>query len=592
MKFSPGRQLLRNLGYAEEVVMRVSTSKQEAAFDFEDGVLDVAPIHGAGEGASGGPEMYRISIGAEMEWFLESKVKLSAHDLKSLCNLVARMAPVGSTAHLQADGHVAGTVFVGLILAFSDTRIPVNLVSGDIGCGLTLIPVVNQAGVHLTDNGDMDYYTYVLGCIRRSLKRGKIAEQGLTNSQYLPQASAFYGESELPAWLDEMKFILDTIGIDYHSKHRGNVLEYIGTFTQSLGSSGNHFMELATDVHNKHWIVIHSGSRALGAIVYQAIAEACRLVNDDYEIATGPLAVFYARAYAVLNKFAKMNRVACAVAVLDDMGLETSAERLRAAMERSEVFGPAVARFDGMEASSFLTLLGGLTHNGLKAFVNESERKIMYVLSKGAIAVDRHSSSAIVALRAGEGCIVFTLADPTCPWKEVPLDQIRTRGFDAFEQVFPDATNREDVLFAGHGAGRSQSASATARGSTFDDMAAFFARNEMVANIAPGVIGDNPEIAYKSTAEILPHLPLHKACTTSTLRTRVSHKEGLSFKKAETADCAEYAQRAYSQTRMGSLWMDWNLIRSNMTDELFATVTAERDALFASLHARYHARAE
>ena len=52
---------------------------------------------------------------------------LNDEDLRKLAHLVARLAPAGSTARLQADGHNAGNVFVGLIVAFEDERVPVSL---------------------------------------------------------------------------------------------------------------------------------------------------------------------------------------------------------------------------------------------------------------------------------------------------------------------------------------------------------------------------------------------------------------------------------------------------------------------------------
>lgn len=511
------RALLQNLGYGD-FTESISAERQYA---FADGELVIDP---AEDGMS-----FQIRNSEGHHWFLESRIILTPSDLDTLCHLIARMAPPGATASLQADGHSAGNVFVGLVLVYDGLRIPINLVSGDIGCGLTLIPLMNKEGEHLQDMKDMEYYTYVLGCMRRSLKRGRVAEQGLSGSRYLEQACAFYGETELDHWLGEMKYILDTMNVKYGS----SVLDYIGTFAQSLGSSGNHFMELATDDHNKHWIVVHSGSRALGSTVYSIVAEACRNTEGGYEIATGRLAEFYSRAYDALNKFAKMNRVICAVSVLDDMGLETSASALRDGMERSQVFAPAIARAGSAKSTALMGLLGGLTHNGLKAFVNVRDRKIMYVLSKGAIAVDCHSSSAIVALRAGEGCIAFTLVDPDCPWRDVPLQQVKELGYDQFTHIFnADEVTKEEgrgIVFAGHGAGRTQGTSVTARMSNFDDLAAFFARNDMVANMAPGMLGDNPEIAYKPSSQILPTLPLDIACTVTKLKTRVSHKEGMTY---------------------------------------------------------------
>ena len=508
-------------------------------------------------------------------WTLESKIVLNDSDLTMLCHIVARMAPHGSIARLQADGHRAGTVMVGLVLCFDNERIPVNLVSGDIGCGITLVPFVNKQNVHMLDTKSVEYHSYVLACMRRSLKRGKTAEQGLSTSRYLKEAVEFYESGELQPWLDDMKYVLDSIGVDYGQG--SDVLTYIGKFAQSLGSSGNHFMELAVDDYGKYWLVVHSGSRALGAIVYKAIAEACRATHDGFEIATCKLAEFYTKAYDALNKFAKLNRVICAIAVLDNLGMETSAKALKSAMEESEIFAPAVRQCANRDA--ILGLLGGLTHNGLKAFVNDAEKTVMYVLSKGAIAIDMRGSSGIVALRAGEGCVVFTLVDAACAWREASLREAAELDY---RPVF-DAGN--GVVFAGHGAGRSQSTSETARQSKFEDIAAFFEKNEMVGNIAPGVLGDNPEVAYKPSSEILPKLPLSVACTSSLLKTRVSHKEGISYNKALTCTCAKYIESNTSE--FAPLWCDYNLVQSVIEPEAYHKGCAERDALMAKLECKW-----
>ena len=566
--------LLKNLGYAPETYANSHVHSKERPFDV-DGLVVEKECDSNSVGAFARYKIYDHL--SNSSWTLESKIVLSDVDLSVLCHIVARMAPHGSIARLQADGHRAGTVMVGLVLCFDNERIPVNLVSGDIGCGLTLVPFVDKQGVHLMDTHSTEYHSYVLACMRRSLKRGKTAEQGLSTSRYLKEAVEFYEDGELEPWLNDMKYVLDTIGIDYG---REGVLTYIGKFAQSLGSSGNHFMELAVDDCGKYWVVVHSGSRALGAMVYKAIADACRATHDGFEIATGKLAEFYTKAYDALNKFAKLNRVICAIAVLDDLGLETSAKALKSAMEESAIFAPAVSQCTNRGA--ILGLLGGLTHNGLKAFVNDAEKTVMYVLSKGAIAIDCRGSAGIVALRAGEGCVVFTLVDAACAWREASLREATELDY------MPVFDAGDGVVFAGHGAGRSQSTSETARQSKFEDIAAFFEKNEMVGNIAPGVLGDNPEVAYKPSSEILPKLPLSIACTSSLLKTRVSHKEGISYNKALTCACAKYIE--HNTSEFAPLWCDYNLVQSVIEPSAFEKGCAERDSLMARMESKYKAR--
>ena len=555
-----GNTLLRNLGYD---TTSLTAYKEESPFLVDN--VELVKID---------PYRYQVLHG-DHHWWIELKLRMSEADLQKLAHLVARLAPPFSVARLQADAHSAGTIFVGLVLCFEETTIPVNLVSGDIGCGLTLIPCMrkqDQTQVEHTDN--QEYYSFVLACMRRSLKRGRVAEQGLTMTTYLQEAIQFYETEELDAWLAEMTYVLDTLGIAYGD----SVLDYIGKFTQSLGSSGNHFIEMATDDHQKNWLVVHSGSRSLGSVVYNEIAAACRSVTGGYEVATGKLAEFYTRAYSAVNQFAKLNRVICAIAVLDDLRLETRASALKDGMKRSEIFASAIQACE--DHGAMLGLLGGLTHNGIKAFVNDEEQKVMYVLSKGAIAIDRRSSSGIVALRAGEGCVVFTLVDPSCKWREMKL-------VDAVPLHYTPVFQADGVAECGHGAGRSQSNTKTEQASTFVDLQRYFDEQKVVANIAPGVLGDNPEKAYKPSSEILPLLPLDIAHTKSMLRTRVSHKEGLVFKKGLVADCAEFVKTYFNRTPLSPLIMDFNLVKDGIGEEVYAMGCQRRDEIMAELELKY-----
>ena len=562
-----GNTLLQNLGYE---VPKSDACKTEPSFYVEG--LEIIPID---------EFHYKIQRSNEnnetIHWWIELKLRLREADFHTLIHLVARLAPPFSEARLQADAHSAGNIFVGLILCFDETRIPVNLVSADIGCGLTLIPCLEKGvnGVHhVTHTDNQEYYSFVLACMRRSLKRGRVAEQGLSTTTYLQEAIQFYETDELEIWLNEMKYVLDTLGMDYGD----SVLDYIGKFTQSLGSSGNHFIEMATDDFNKNWLVVHSGSRALGAMVYKEIAAACRIVNGGFEIATGKLAEFYTRAYSAVNQFAKLNRVICAIAVLDDLHLETSATALKEGMKCSEIFESAIQNCENNE--SVLGLLGGLTHNGIKAFVNDRDRQAMYILSKGAIAIDKRSSSGIVALRAGEGCVVFTLVEPSCPWREMKLVEAIALNYETVFQA-------DGVIECGHGAGRTQSTSQTEKSSTFEELHQYFDTNRIVANMAPGVLGDNPTKAYKPSSEILPLLPLDIAHTQSMLRTRVSHKEGMVYKKQLMASCAEFVKQHYNQTELSPLIMDFNLVKDGIGEEIYALGCKNRDELMTRLEIKY-----
>jgi hypothetical protein len=176
------------------------------------------------------------------------------------------------------------------------------------------------------------------------------------------------------------------------------------------------------------------------------------------------------------------------------------------------------------------------------------------------IAMTRHASASIVALRAGDGCYVWTLSDQGCPWREVDIRE-------ALKKNYTPIYKTDGVIFSGHGAGRSRSTNKTAAMSTFEDMANFFTETGVLGNIAPGVLGDNPRIAYNDVATIVKHLPLDIAATKSQLKTKVAHKEGITYNKKVSTDCANYINNVWeTSTDEQKLCYDLNLCQSYLND--------------------------
>ena len=110
---------------------------------------------------------------------------LDDSDITNIASIAARFAPVGSTVSMQADTHGAGNVYVGLIMTFEDKSIPINMISGDIGCGLSIVPFVSKDGKHIKECdlpiSPERFYSYTVGIIRRTLKRGRAAEEQAGN---------------------------------------------------------------------------------------------------------------------------------------------------------------------------------------------------------------------------------------------------------------------------------------------------------------------------------------------------------------------------------------------------------------------------
>ena len=632
--------------------------KREASFALAGLVVTELPV-GDARSADGVRARFRVERGSE-SWLVDSKVvfadggQLKAADREAVAAIAARFAPPGSTVHLQADAHGAGNVFVGMIMCFGHERIPINLVSGDIGCGIAVFPVLEKARANdvrppgsaaaaaagsaaasrharvRTGEDAAVYHAWVVAVTRRVLLRGQAAESGAFLASNLLKATAFYGFAELSDWLREMKFVLGAVGVkfaDYEaaeldkareqaaaravappappapldvpreallppfgalSYEESVVLRYVSRFAQSLGSSGNHFLELAADPRGEAWVVVHSGSRALGAAVYEVVAEACRFLSGGFEVASGAMALFYQRAFDALNKFAKLNRVLCALAVLDATGHETGVAEMQAAMRASPLFAPAIARAAATDAAA-LALLSGVVHNGVACFVNDEARTVMLVLKKGAIAMTRGAAASVVALRAGDGCMLWTLADARCATREADIREGVLRLGEGYAQVFESP----DVLFSGHGAGRARATGQTARLSTVADLAAFLAEAGVVANIAPGLLGDNPRIAYNDVPTIVARLPLAQACTHAQLRTIVAFKEGISRSAQDVQACADYVLSVWPRASDAEkLTLDLNVCRRGLGERRFADLAAERDAIFDAVAGVFAAQRE
>lgn len=167
----------------------------------------------------------------------------------------------------------------------------------------------------------------------------------------------------------------------------------------------------------------------------------------------------------------------------------------------------------------------------------------MYVLSKGAVSMSKRASSSIVALRPGDGCLLYTMADPTVKWQEVTMKEALSKNYETVYEC-------DDIVFSGHGAGRSQSTNKTMKQSTYKDVYDFYKEAGVVGPINPAIIGDNPRTAYKDVETVLKELPLHLACTSSKLRTKVTHKEGISFIQKNKVDCAEFIKTMWDQVPM------------------------------------------
>ena len=540
-------------------------------------------------------------------WMLEAKLALTDSDFDSIIPLLEAYVPCGTrdekTVSLQADSHIAGDCWVGLIASYDDKRIPFVPISADIGCGMCLVPMISkqpgsnnikQLNVNNIKVENLEKLkAKVCYRSRKVLARGKVVELGNNNNFAIEDAITFIGGGldELRDWADLFGALLEDLEIPITktqsevilfstlTKKQNTIISYVMRFGMTLGSSGNHFLEMNVDENGNLYLVVHSGSRALGAIIYNKISALCNVIYGDSAVATGWLAEIYNRAFSVLNKFAVLNRLSCAIAVLNDLGLECNGSILRNYLITTNPL------FHQAKPEDVSTLLKGVTHNGIKCFVNHADRKKIFVLGKGAIAISARSSCGIVALRAGEGVYVMTFINPKAKWVEHDLGNLHE--INTYKTIYD--FNRTDIILMGHGAGRNGSATSTWKNSEYLSMLDYFNDRGIWANLSPNVLGDNPEKAYKSVDDVVKHLPIKLAATSGMLRTLVNHKEGIDPRPHFQLKFAQFILDGWDQfTPQVKLMCDLVLVTNQLVKaksrKWLDDALAEQESIFNTLY--------
>ncbi len=208
--------------------------------------------------------------------------------IRALC---ASPAAAGSTIRVMPDVHAGKNCAVGVTMTVRD-RVAPGLVGVDIGCGMTVCAV---RGKHL-ELQKLD------AVIRDRVPAGRAVRA-------VPHP---FGEN----------VSLDALHCACHIR-REAVLCSVGT----LGG-GNHFIELDKGEDGQHYLIVHSGSRRLGASVaafYQEAAHRQCGADVPYALAyvTGRLMEEYLHDMAIVQAFAAENRRAILREIVQAMKLKT-----------------------------------------------------------------------------------------------------------------------------------------------------------------------------------------------------------------------------------------------------------------------------
>lgn len=147
---------------------------------------------------------------------------------------------------VMPDVHIGKGATVGSVIPTKDALIP-SAVGVDIGCGMNAIRL-SIKGSQLPDN---------LGKIRLSLE------------QKVPVGfNCHQGISVKMSTLDPLAIRLKKI-TDKHKGLTKMLRNFDRTWAKQLGTlgGGNHFIELCVDENDDVWVMLHSGSRGIGACI-------------------------------------------------------------------------------------------------------------------------------------------------------------------------------------------------------------------------------------------------------------------------------------------------------------------------------------
>jgi tRNA-splicing ligase RtcB (3'-phosphate/5'-hydroxy nucleic acid ligase) len=230
-------------------------------------------------------------------WLIEPpprEVKDSLDRLRRLDDLV-RMA-------VMPDVHLGERVCIGCVLATRELVYPAA-VGADIGCGIATVPLQrSESGIDRR---------LVLAAIARAvpiLRQPRLSESPELCSQIHPS-------------------LLSCGELAQRARREGRV--ELGT----LGR-GNHFLEVQADADDRLWLMVHSGSRAMGQAIYRVHTRHAQRGRGGIEF----LAASTSAGQAYLNdaawavRFAQVNRrrmlEAAVAAVSKQLGAQAEWSRL------------------------------------------------------------------------------------------------------------------------------------------------------------------------------------------------------------------------------------------------------------------------
>jgi tRNA-splicing ligase RtcB len=222
-------------------------------------------------------------------------LRLWAHDtrpvtVRQLQRLASQPYVVDFVAGM-ADAHVSEGVAVGSVFATENTVVP-RALGGDLGCGMSAVRLDTDA---------------------RALDRRQLEALVKALGRAIPAGSATHRGAGVPVHDDLLSPPLSTRALEHARDALAH--HHLGT----LGG-GNHFLELDRDADGYLWLLVHSGSRGLGAAIAAHHLHAAQGTSDADLAgldATTDAGAAYLSDLAWALDFARANRAALATRAIE-----------------------------------------------------------------------------------------------------------------------------------------------------------------------------------------------------------------------------------------------------------------------------------
>lgn len=208
---------------------------------------------------------------------------------ESLYDQVQEMADAeafeGGKIRIMPDGHWGKGAAIGFTMPMSGRAVP-NTVGKDIGCGVYASRL--SANPKIWENKETVYRLDEE--IRESVPMGRNVHGWNRDYHLVNQFPWDVCENKLSTLEENLSVSIrdyvdffDGYGGDYLNELCERVHYDVDRAIESLGTlgGGNHFIEFGTDSNDDVWVVIHSGSRGIGATIADYWQEEAKKAQDE-----------------------------------------------------------------------------------------------------------------------------------------------------------------------------------------------------------------------------------------------------------------------------------------------------------------------